>query len=115
MPTLASSPKSIMLDRCPKCGGLFSLIGYRHLCRETPITATKPVTLPVTVTNPTILVTPVTPTVTCSRCVFLESEVKRLKQELAKAGKKQAGMSGAERTRRYRERRRASVDKAIGP
>lgn len=107
-----------MLDRCPKCGGLFALIGYTHLCRETPATSIqlqrKPgldrgvVTPPVTAPKPIAPDKPVTAAVTCSRCAFLETEVKRLKRELADAGMKRTGMSGAERTRRYRERRRAT-------
>jgi adenine-specific DNA methylase len=94
-------------ERCPQCGGLYALIGHRHLCRGA--TATNLVTLPVTVET----TTPVTATVTCARCVFLESEVKRLKRELAEGGMKRVGMSGAERTRRYRERRRATGP--VGP
>ena len=26
-------------DRCPDCGGLYSLIGYRHLCRKRVLVA----------------------------------------------------------------------------
>jgi hypothetical protein len=95
-----------MLDerRCPACGGLYALIGHRHLCRAA--SATNHVTPPVTAIPNT---PPVTATVTCARCAFLETEVKRLKRELADSGMKRVGMSGAERTRRYRERRRASA------
>lgn len=98
-----------MLDRCPKCGGLFALIGYTHLCRDTP----KPATVTESVTRPALK--PVTPPVTCERCLFLEAEVKRLKRELADGGIKRVGVSAAERMRRMRARRRNSPDTATGP
>ena len=102
-----------MLDRCPKCGGLFALIGYRHLCREKPTgqPATPPATVTEGVTRPAIK--SVTPSVTlCERCLLLEAEVKRLKRELAEGGMKRVGLSAAERMRRMRARRRNSSDRA---
>ena len=98
-----------MLDerRCPDCGGLYALIGHRHLCRG----ATKPVTVTENVTRPAIK--SVTPPVTCERYLFLEAEVKRLKRELADSGMKHVGLSAAERMRRMRARRRASPDQAV--
>jgi hypothetical protein len=33
-------------ERCPSCGALYSLVGYRHLCRARSAPAARPVTKP---------------------------------------------------------------------
>jgi hypothetical protein len=97
-------------ERCPQCGGMYALIGHRHLCRGDR--APAPVTESVTHHPPTKPVTDVTPAVTCERCIFLEAEVRRLKRDLAQGGMKVVGLSAAERMRRMRARRRASAGQA---
>jgi hypothetical protein len=124
-------------ERCPNCGGLYALIGHRHLCRGTP--PTNLVTLPVTVTESVTPpgaktaiadIWPIDPRAerkvreqmkqasaalreAANRIEELEAEIKQLKRALADArvGKPMA-LPAAERMRRMRARRRASAEAA---
>ena len=76
--------------------------GAKH--GSTPTKLVTSVTKPrnTAVTEPVTVTPPVTP---CMRCLELETEVKHLKRQLAKAGLGEP-MTAAERMRRMREKRR---------